>query len=211
MGRIFISHSSRDNDEAKSLKACLEAHGHRSVFLDFDPADGIPAGRDWERELYQRVRTCQTMIVICSRASMDSRWCFMEITHARALGKPLLALKIDDCTLDAVLTDRQAVDLTKDDRETAYQRILQGIAAAGLDPAKTFPWDKKRPPYPGLMAFQEEDAAIFFGRGDEITHGLELLNRLHHLGEPRVVMILGASGTGKVIARPRRTCSTLAS
>ena len=197
MGRIFISHSSRDNEEAKSLKACLEAHGHRSVFLDFDPADGIPAGRDWERELYQRVRTCQTMIVICSRDSMASRWCFMEITHARALGKPLLALKIDDCTLDAVLTDRQAVDLTKEDKETAYQRILQGIAAAGLDPAKTFPWDKNRPPYPGLMAFQEEDAAVFFGRGDEITQGLELLNRLHHLGEPRVVMILGASGTGK--------------
>lgn len=197
MGRIFISHSSRDNEEAMSLKACLEAHGHRSVFLDFDPADGIPAGRDWERELYQRVRTCQTMIVICSRDSMASRWCFMEITHARALGKPLLALKIDDCKLDAVLTDRQAVDLTKDDKETAYQRILQGIAAAGLDPAKTFPWDKNRPPYPGLMAFQEEDAAIFFGRGDEITQGLELLNRLHYLGEPRVVMILGASGTGK--------------
>ena len=137
------------------------------------------------------------MIVICSRDSMASRWCFMEITHARALGKPLLALKVDDCTLDAVLTDRQAVDLTKEDKQTSYQRILQGIAAAGLDPAKTFPWDKNRPPYPGLMAFQEEDAAIFFGRGDEITQGLELLNRLHHLGEPRVVMILGASGTGK--------------
>ena len=97
----------------------------------------------------------------------------------------------------AVLTDRQAVDLTKDGKETAYQRILHGIAAAGLDPASTFTWDKKRPPYPGLMAFQEEDAAIFFGRGDEITQGLELLNRLRHLGEPRVVMILGASGTGK--------------
>lgn len=196
MRRIFISHSSRDNEAARSLKEYLEGHGHRSVFLDFDPADGIPAGRDWERELYQRVRTCQAMVVICSKDSMASRWCFMEITHARALGKLLLALKIDDCTLDAVLTDRQAVDLTTDG-ERAYERILQGIAAAGLDPAATFPWDEKRPPYPGLLAFQEEDAAIFFGRADEIAQGLELLNRLHHLGEPRVVMILGASGTGK--------------
>jgi hypothetical protein len=194
--RIFISHSSRDNEAARSLKEYLEGHGHRSVFLDFDPADGIPAGRDWERELYQRVRTCQAMVVICSKDSMASRWCFMEITHARALGKLLLALKIDDCALDAVLTDRQAVDLTTDG-ERAYERILQGIAAAGLDPAATFPWDENRPPYPGLLAFQEEDAAIFFGRADEIAQGLELLNRLHHLGEPRVVMILGASGTGK--------------
>lgn len=196
MRRIFISHSSRDNGVAKSLKEYLQAHGHRSLFLDFDPADGIPAGRDWERELYQRIRSCQAMIVICSRDSMASRWCFMEITHARALGKPLLALKVDDCELDGVLADRQAVDLTKDG-EKAYERLLHGLAAAGLDPAKTFTLDADRPPYPGLLAFQEEDAAIFFGRGDEITQGLELLNRVHHLGDPRVLMVLGASGTGK--------------
>lgn len=196
MRRIFISHSSRDNGVAKVLKEHLQAHGHRSLFLDFDPADGIPVGRDWERELYQRIRSCQAMIVICSRDSMDSRWCFMEITHARALGKPLLALKVDDCELDGVLADRQAVDLTKDG-EKAYERLLHGLAAAGLDPAKTFTLDADRPPYPGLLAFQEEDAAIFFGRGDEITQGIELLNRVHHLGDPRVLMVLGASGTGK--------------
>jgi TIR domain len=73
--RIFISHSSRDNEVAKSLKDYLEVNGHRSLFLDFDPADGIPAGRDWERELYQQIRACQAMIVICSRDSMASRWC----------------------------------------------------------------------------------------------------------------------------------------
>jgi hypothetical protein len=71
--RIFISHSSRDNEVAKSLKEYLKATGHHSLFLDFDPSDGIPAGRDWERELYQRIRTCQAMIVICSRDSMASR------------------------------------------------------------------------------------------------------------------------------------------
>jgi hypothetical protein len=196
MRRIFISHSSRDNGAAEALKVRLQAHGYKSVFLDFDPVDGIPAGRDWERELYQRIRSCQVMIVVCSRDSMSSRWCFMEITHARALGKPLLALKIDDCELDGVLSDSQAVDLTRDGEE-AYVRLLGGIVAAGLDPAKTFAWDASRPPYPGLLAFQEEDAGIFFGRSDEIAQGLELLNRVHHLGEPRVVMVLGASGTGK--------------
>jgi len=194
--KIFISHSSKDNQSANTLKEYLEAHGHRSFFLDFDPEDGIPAGREWERELYRRVRSCQLMIVICSRASMDSRWCFMEMTHARALGKPLLAIKIDDCNLDGVLADRQAVDLTKDG-DKAYERLLNGIAAAGLDPANTFTLDPKRPPYPGLLSFREEDAAIFFGRTDEISQGLELLNRIHHVGEPGFVMVLGASGTGK--------------
>ena len=52
--------------------------GHRSVFLDFDPADGIPAGRDWEQELYRQMHLCRAVIVLCSVASMDSKWVFAD-------------------------------------------------------------------------------------------------------------------------------------
>lgn len=194
--RIFISHSSQDNDFAEALRERLQSQGHHSLFLDIHPLDGIAAGRDWERELYERIRTCQVMIVVCSRASMASRWCFVEMTHARAMGKPLLALKIDDCELDGVLADRQVVDLAREG-EVAFERLFRGIVAAGVDPAKLFVRDPARPVYPGLLSFQEEDAALFFGRDDEISRGLELLTRVGHLGDPRVVMVLGASGTGK--------------
>src|SRR5262249_49923054 len=70
--------------------------------------------------------------------------------------------------------------------------------ACGLDPRDVFDWDPKRPPYPGLLAFQEEDAAIFFGRGDEILNGLETLASLRRRGRgaPRFVLFLGASGSG---------------
>ena len=60
-----------------------------------------------------------------------------------------------------------------------------------------FDWDGTRPPYPGLMAFQEQDAAIFFGRKEEINQGLALLNRLQQFGGPRLTLMLGASGSGK--------------
>lgn len=59
MSAIFLSHSSRDNEVAARVKAWLETQGHRSVFLDFDPERGIPAGRTWERELYQQLRACR--------------------------------------------------------------------------------------------------------------------------------------------------------
>ncbi len=89
MSAIFISHSSKDNEAADEIRNWLAEQGHRSVFLDFDPANGIPAGRDWEQELYRGIRACRAVIVLCSKHSMASRWCFMEITHARALGKHL--------------------------------------------------------------------------------------------------------------------------
>ena len=39
MSSIFLSHSSKDNGIAGQVKTRLEQLGHRSVFLDFDPAE----------------------------------------------------------------------------------------------------------------------------------------------------------------------------
>jgi Novel STAND NTPase 1/TIR domain len=196
LSQIFISHSSRDDPTALEIGAWLASQGHRSVFLDFDPANGIPAGRHWERELYRHIRACRGVIVVCSREAMASRWCFAEITYARALGKEIFPVRIDDCTIDPMLTDVQVVDF-RSNKDDAFSRILRGLIAAGIDPAIDATPDLNRPPYPGLFAFREEDAAIFFGRDEEIGDGLDLLNKCRRLGQPRFVLVLGASGSGK--------------
>jgi WD40 repeat protein len=196
MSALFISHSSADNAPADELKALLSAHGHRSVFLDFDPEVGIAAGRHWEQELYAQLRACQAVVVLCSARSMASAWCLAEITHARALGKPILPLKVDDCSVWSLLNELQVIDFTRD-REQGLQRLLHGLAAHGLDARNLFDWDASRPPYPGLLAFQKADAAVYFGRAAAVQATLETLDRLRRLGGPRLVLVLGASGSGK--------------
>lgn len=196
MSTIFLSHSSRDNVIAEQIKIRLNDWGHRSVFLDFDPEHGIPAGRDWEKELYANLRECRAVIVLCSHASMGSRWCFAEMAHAKALGKDVFPIKIDDCIVDPILTGNQVIDATTNWGQ-AYQRLANGLLKAGLDPKDLFDWDGTRPPYPGLPAFQEQDAAIFFGRDKEIREEQALLNRLQQFGGPRLILMLGASGSGK--------------
>ena len=196
MSSIFLSHSSHDNGIAAQVKARLEQWGHRSVFLDFDPEHGIPAGQDWEKELYAKLRECRAMIILCSRASKDSHWCFAEVTHAKGLGKPVFAIKIDEAQINPILTTVQVIDATAGWDE-AYRRLEKGLLAAGLDPKGMLDWDGTRPPYPGLPAFQEQDAAIFFGRDKEIREGQALLNRLQQFGGPRLTLVLGASGSGK--------------
>ncbi len=194
MSAIFISHSSRDSGFAGELRAWLHDHGQRSMFLDFDPADGIPAGRRWEQELYRQLRACQAVIVLCSEHSMTSDWCFAEITHARALGKLVFPLRIGACRLREPLAELQVVDATSD-RTAAFDRLLRGLRAAGLE--QLFAWDPARPPYPGLMAFQETDAAVYFGREAEIRTALDSLTRLRRFDGPRLLVFLGASGSGK--------------
>ena len=54
-----------------------------------------------------------------------------------------------------------------------------------------------RPPYPGLLAFDEADAAIYFGRDDDIRRLIERLNARRAQGGAKLVAVLGASGSGK--------------
>ncbi len=196
MSGIFISHSSRDNAAAEDLAERLRAQGYQSLFLDFDPADGIPAGRHWEREIYARLRACSGVVVLCSPHSMASDWCFAEITHARALGKQLFPLIIDSCELRPVLADTQTVDL-RPDPEAGYARLWRGMRSAGLDPTDSFDWDVHRPPYPGLKPFQAADAAVYFGREDDQRRCLDKLAQMRRYGGDRLLVLVGTSGSGK--------------
>ncbi|MGA5702342.1 eIF2A-related protein [Peterkaempfera bronchialis] len=58
-------------------------------------------------------------------------------------------------------------------------------------------WDRGRVPYPGLDAFTEAEAAVFFGRDVEIA---DVTRRLHETPPrpvDRFVALVGASGSGK--------------
>jgi WD40 repeat protein len=196
MSRIFISHNSADNKITEEIRLRLVAAGHTGVYVDFDPELGIPSGRDWEMELYRELRACQAMIVLCSKASIQSHWCFAEITHAKSVGKPVIPVRLDDCEIHSILTRLQIIDWTQDTEE-AWKRLQRGLLGAGIDPRDSFAWDGTRPPYPGLLSFEPEDAAIFFGREQEIQEGLEILNLDRRSGGHRSLLVLGPSGSGK--------------
>ncbi|MDI5935758.1 TIR domain-containing protein [Halomonas kalidii] len=189
MSTLFISHSSTDSEAAREMADWLQRHGHHSLFLDFDPEHGIPPGRDWEAELYRRLRACQALIVLCSESAMASCWCLAELSHARALGKRIFPVRIAPCRLRPQLAELQVIDLVKEP-QAGYERLRQGLIGV-------FDWDRRRPPYPGLMAFEEVDAAIFFGRDAESQQALDRLHQLRHFGGPRLLLLLGASGSGK--------------
>jgi hypothetical protein len=176
MTAIFISHSSRDNHAAARIKVWLESNGHRSLFLDFDPDAGIAAGVRWEQTLYNNLRQCQVVIPLLTASWLASKWCFAEVVHARAQGKAILPVKVEHCESNGILGDTQTVDLITNPDE-GLRRLEKYLG-------NVFDWDSSRSPYPGLMAFQEEDAAIFFGRDLEIRAGLEkggLNNQVQHL------------------------------
>ena len=95
MASLFVSHSSRDRAAAERIYERLRAEGFAAMFLDFDPAQGIPPGRNWERELYIQLRKTDGVIFLASAASVASYWCFAEVALARSLGKPIFPLRLE--------------------------------------------------------------------------------------------------------------------
>src|SRR3954469_13531637 len=118
MAAVFVSHSSRDRAVTERVVARLRAAGLAALFVDFDPEQGIPAGRNWERELYTQLRRTDAVIFLASEASVASRWCFAELSLARSLGRPVFPLRLQVGVELSLLADVQWVDLA--DGEEGY-------------------------------------------------------------------------------------------
>lgn len=195
MTSLFISHSSSDQELAAEIRERLRAEGYQALFLDFDPSDGVPAGSSWERELYVQLRRTDGVVFLAGSASIASRWCFAEISLARSLGYPVFPVRVEgEAKLD-LLKDVQWVDLAEGD--VAFARLFEGLRRAGLDPADGFAWDPTRSPYPGLESFDQQDAAVFFGRKDEINELMRHLQTRLDVPSGRFVALVGPSGSGK--------------
>jgi len=177
------------------MREWLRAEGYAALFVDFDPVEGISAGRDWERELYVQLRKADGLIFIASAESIASSWCFAEVSLARALGKPVFPVRIEPGVGLALLEHVQWVDLA--DPRDAFSELRAGLRLAGLNSDTSFEWDPLRSPYPGLRPFEAEDAAVFFGRDEDITRLLDLLHPILNRGDGRFVAVVGPSGSGK--------------
>jgi hypothetical protein len=196
VARIFISHSSLDKEPAARIMTWLKGQGFDTAFLDFDKHAGIPPGADWERTLYREIEQSEAVIIIQTPNWLASKWCFVEFTQARALGKAIFPV-IETPTGDTLISpDIQSLDL-RSDRDGGLEALSRQLTRIALDAQGGFPWDARRPPYPGLLAFQEEDAAIYFGRDDDIRRLIERLNARRAQGGAHLVALLGASGSGK--------------
>jgi hypothetical protein len=136
MGSLFVSHSSSDQAATKQVVERLEAEGFVALFLDFHPVHGIPAGGIWESELYAQLRKADGVIFLANAASVESKWCFAEISLARSLHKPVFPLRLEAGVRLDLLDDVQWIDLSEG--ETAFARLWAGLRRAGLDPADSF-------------------------------------------------------------------------
>jgi formylglycine-generating enzyme required for sulfatase activity len=218
---LFISHSSKDNIEALAFQRWLMANGwsEDDVFIDLY---GVGVGELWRQTLVKANVACGALLYLASPESLESEECKREVRRAEDDKKEVIVailrdVKLGDPRLDRY-ADRQLVDLSSGPREVQVEVEHQGVKRAiefngralnaihakliqlGIAP-ESFIWPPKdqpnAAPYPGLDAFDERSAGIFFGREAAIMTGIRELRQIRHRGSPRLLIIQAASGAGK--------------
>jgi hypothetical protein len=176
--------------------SAIKALGYEEVFLDIDKDTGVGAGEEWEKTLYEKLTRCHAIVLVLTPNWLTSTWCRIELAMARSLGKVILPIICAPLGEHYVLPEIQAVDLIEWKPE-GLKRIEKRLHAITDELARGFTFDRTRSPYPGIQAFEAEDAAIYFGRDEDTRAVIERLDACRIHGRSRLLIIIGASGSGK--------------
>jgi hypothetical protein len=116
MREVFLSHSSRDQAEARRLKSLLLAHGIR-VWIS---SHHIRGAQQWQAEIGKALNRCGWLIVVLTRHSVKSMWVKREVRYALDLKRydgRIIPLLFQKCRVEEVswaLPQLQMIDFTRD-------------------------------------------------------------------------------------------------
>lgn len=202
MALLFISHSSKDNELVKQYKNKIEEFGFQSTFLDIDEKDGIQINEKWEERLYKELIKSKIALCLVSKNWIESCWCQKEYSLAKTLNKETILVSIEEDpqhkkeVFQWIGEHIQQIDIA--DNPKAFEKVLKHIdelTKKVFD--KPYAWDENKNPYPGLLPFTEDMAAVFYGREDETDAVIAELNDPKSLASVHAFLIVGASGMGK--------------
>ena len=118
VGVIFISHSSRNNEQAVLVRDWLREQGWAETFLDLDPEHGLAPGQRWQDELKKAGERCAAVVVLVSPEWASSKWCLTEFLVASQLGKLIFPIIVAPTPLDQLPTELvahfQLADISSD-------------------------------------------------------------------------------------------------
>jgi len=109
---VFISYSRTDSDIARKLNEALQELGKTTWF----DQESIPAGSDFQQEIYQGIESADNFLFIISPKSISSPYCADEVAYAEQLNKRFVTVlhqQISGEKLPTSLAKIQWIDFSK--------------------------------------------------------------------------------------------------
>jgi hypothetical protein len=125
MRNAFVSHSTSDDSYVAELESLLRAAGSDDVFND---VSSIKPDEQFWPGIEKGIGECDALFVVITAASNGSDWVRREVECARRLGKKVVPLWVEDCSIPSIFADRDVIDLRRRSREllrTDISRIFR--------------------------------------------------------------------------------------
>jgi hypothetical protein len=128
MADVFISYASTERTRTGALAAALEAAGY-TVWWD----KRLLAGDEFSREIEQQIAAASVVLVLWTRASVDSKWVRSEAGRADRLGKLITArardLDINDIPMPYDVYHAELIENTS----AIVDAVQKQVAAVGAE------------------------------------------------------------------------------
>jgi len=128
---IFISYSRRDQEFVTRLASDLDK---RVAGVWFDQSD-IQVGQQWHDEIMDGIRQCKAFILVLSPDAAESRYVREEVNKALELSKPIIPILYRpgkwSGEFEALVKDVQTLDLRSGSYGENFQKLVDGLVAAG--------------------------------------------------------------------------------
>ena len=129
MGYVFISYSSKNKDEADSIKNLLNQNNINTWMAPYD----IPPGRKYAEMINKAIKGCDCFALLLTNESQDSIWVAKEVERAVHYRKYLLPISLENVVLNDefefyISTDQIIPVKTISADSVEIQRVLQTLS-----------------------------------------------------------------------------------
>ncbi len=194
--RVFVSHSSQDNEPGLRIVADLRRELGSDDVVWFDASGGLHTGDNWQQRIEHELTERGIFVVLLSPNAMQSGWVRDEIALALELKnspakKVIVPVLLATCEVSGFLSLVQFVSFATPPYEQAFAELLFAVrfGATRMREASATPGIRIGPPMDTLPT-----PAHFVGRGQELAWVME---RLRHREVISITTLNGLAGIGK--------------
>jgi len=201
MAFVFISFQSNDRKIAEELQEYITKQLEVPSFLSCDAIDGIDVGKKWPPEVCRKLEDAEVVCIVVSPNWVRSKYCDDEYRLARYFNKQIFTITFDEDKnvkdfLDKEIGYENYIACNAKDMKSAFESLSFSIESLVKKSKRTPFVFRGSNPYKGLLAYEEKDAAVFFGRDDERKKLVDTIINMP-FNQHKAYILYGSSGTGK--------------
>ncbi len=129
---VFISYSRKDTDFVNRFIERLRGAGV-NLWID----KNIKLGGRWDNSIETALESCNDILIMASKNSMESNNVMDEVAYALEENKRVIPIRIEDCEMNFRLRRIQHLDYFEDE-DKAFDRLLNALNVEHSAPKQSF-------------------------------------------------------------------------